>query len=173
MPDEFEIADETWSSHISKVDIQRYAEELADALNYSCQDSDLRAVVQILGGQILYGDLNEWEEHQSGSMIVYGQNNFSIYLSNLTSMLRDNFTIAHEIGHFILHSQCGVRPGSFARYGSTRLEWEANWFAAAFLMPKNEFCRICKTNNSNIAIAAHFNVSEQAVQIRKNDLGIS
>jgi len=40
-------------------------------------------------------------------------------------------------------------------------------------MPEEEFRRIATLYGaSNIAIAAHFNVSEKAIEIRKKDLGL-
>ena len=61
----------------------------------------------------------------------------------------------------------------FNRYGTGRLEWEANWFAAAFLMPAKVFIEKCNEFNSdNYELSLYFNVSESAVKIRKKDLGI-
>jgi Zn-dependent peptidase ImmA (M78 family) len=86
--------------------------------------------------------------------------------------LRDNFTIAHELGHYILHSDFGKKPAVFKRCGSDRLECEANWFAGAFLMPEEEFKKVFLENNMSVLLtAAYFDVSEKAVKIRKDKLG--
>lgn len=100
---------------------------------------------------------------------------FSITLSQFTSNVRDNFTIAHELGHLFLHCNT-FNDGElvhFKRFESNRLEWEANWFAGSFLMPKNIFERVCVENEYFIpSIAIRFGVSEQAVTIRMKELGI-
>lgn len=51
---------------------------------------------------------------------------------------RDRFTIAHELGHYLLHNEPGLartlKPrGSFPVYKCS--EWQANSFAGALLIP--------------------------------------
>ncbi len=58
------------------------------------------------------------------------------------------------------------------RKGSNRLEWEANWFAASFLMPESEFRQMVSDESSNAHIARHFRVSESAVEVRRKSLNI-
>jgi Zn-dependent peptidase ImmA (M78 family) len=55
----------------------------------------------------------------------------------------------------------------FNRYGSGRDEWQANRFAAAFLMPKDEFVQVFRKYGRNThLVAGHFEVSEPAVKTR-------
>ena len=57
------------------------------------------------------------------------------------------------------------------RFGSTRVEWEANWFAAGFLMPAAEFTSVCRA--ADLAEAArHFKVSVPAAEARAKALGL-
>ena len=56
-------------------------------------------------------------------------------------------------------------------------EWEANEFAAAFLMPEDDFVLKCKesmeNNKVNITkVADFFNVSVQAAKVRGNVLNL-
>lgn len=124
-----------------------------------------------LGGDIrIAEDLNKLEEG-GGSLIIYKKRHFVIVLPPYTSFLRDNFTIAHEIGHYFLHfdhnSQQSNKPVIFNRYGSDKFEWQANRFAAAFLMPRVEFLEIYEKFGGNTRIVAgHFEVSEPAVKVR-------
>ena len=83
-------------------------------------------------------------DFHSGAIYVHGRGDFDIVLPQFTSPLRDRFTIGHELGHYFLHSRQGERPLVAYRQGSGRLEWEANWFAAGLLMPKDEFLRAAK-----------------------------
>jgi len=53
------------------------------------------------------------------------------------SMARRNFTLAHELGHMILHSNLSFNELEKER--RVELEKEADCFAAAFLIPKNTF----------------------------------
>lgn len=104
---------------------------------------------------------------------------------------RQQFTIAHEIGHFILHKDVldsgnllptmykvgnGITP-ALARmdYESPlyrEMETEANKFAANLLMPKDEFIKKANECNDLIELALAFKVSVGAASIRANNLGI-
>ena len=52
-----------------------------------------------------------------------------------------------------------------------RCEWEANWFAAAFLMPSKPFCDAWKTMSLN-DVARHFLVSTSAAENRAKALNL-
>jgi IrrE N-terminal-like domain len=71
-----------------------------------------------------------------------------IYNSAMTSKGRINFTLAHEFGHYLLHRlaypngfQCGQQQ--IVRWDSEygQVEYQANVFAANFLMPLDDFRR--------------------------------
>ena len=54
-----------------------------------------------------------------------------------------------------------------------RAEWEANWFAAAFLMPSAEFKEIYEAmGRSTEFTAMQFGVSPKAAEIRAQSLRI-
>ncbi|WP_157212110.1 ImmA/IrrE family metallo-endopeptidase [Desulfomonile tiedjei] len=128
----------------------------------------LEWIVRRLGGRIR--NLNPFEEAEngSGSLVVNSDRTFTIFLSPYTSILRDNFTIAHELGHYFLHYKDeGEETVVFNRYGSDVFEWEANRFAAALLMPKEEFKQAVQVFNGNLsAVAGHFEVSVAAADVR-------
>src|SRR5579859_7422759 len=82
-----------------------------------------------------------------------GMQKTAIYLNNSLGLARRTFTLAHELGHFILNHQGDqqYRIDKF-NYGQNtegaKQETEANYFAASFLMPKSKFIEISnKTNN--------------------------
>ena len=104
-------------------------------------------------------------------------------------LLRQRFTVAHEIGHALLHL-VGLK-GAFVDNGTTMYrattfplsdeltkplaksdpkEMAANRFAAALLMPR-EMLRIALTKSRDAAVlAAKFSVSVPAMQSRLNSL---
>ena len=157
----------------SKTNIQNYAENLAIELNYNYQN--LNDVINNIGAEINFVNPLSDDNSFNGSMLVNKiDKTINISLSNLTGELRNNFTIAHELGHLYLHAK-NIEQDiiEFNRYGSGRLEWEANWFAAAFLMPREKFIEKCdEFNSDNFELSLYFNVSESAIKIRKKDLGI-
>jgi len=130
----------------------------------------LRNLVETLGGTISVSPTLEWENPASGSLTIRRDDAFEITLSPLTPPLRDNFTIAHELGHFVLHyllSEGTKEPIQFNRYGTDKLEIQANRFAAALLMPCDEFLGQATTlDDDTFRLAAHFGVSEPAAKVR-------
>ena len=150
--------------------IEKLASDIARKLGYQAGDN-LEEVVEKLGGEVIS---RSWKEAPAdGSIHVFGEGRFHIFLSPYTGPLRDRFTIAHELGHYFLHSLAGKKPITINREGSDLTEWEANWFAAGFLMPEDEFKKKWSELGERVeAMAYHFNVSTQTVKIRKKVLGL-
>lgn len=72
----------------------------------------------------------------------YKKSEKTIYVSEDDSYSRQTFTIAHELGHFLLHED--KTSDVFYRLDSIQLdkqdkaeEQEANWFASSLIMPEN------------------------------------
>jgi Zn-dependent peptidase ImmA (M78 family) len=115
-------------------------------------------------------------------------NGFRISLANDRAGVRQNFSIAHEVAHLFLHMGYIVSPDKWnaitryedsvrARHGYTEEEHEANQFAAAFLMPEDEFVKVASSafggEHYDLRIVAeHFGVSERAVKTRGQWLGL-
>lgn len=158
-----------------KADARNYTREsteqvgthVAKELGYS-PASELPALVEQLGGTIQYVDIPLYEQtNRSGSILVHGTCDFTIILPKFSSRLRDRFSIAHELGHYFLHSDQGTIPIWAERFGSTRPEWEANWFAAGFLMPRAEFLAELSSDKNIEQVARTFDVSVQAAEVRR------
>ena len=131
----------------------------------------LAETVNRLNGNIIVSHAPSPLEEDGGSLTIAPDLSFLIRLSPTTSMYRDNFTIAHELGHYMLHyphQKSLNEPMHFARYGSNKMEWQANRFAAAFLMPKSEFLKMRNDlNDDTLMLSMHFEVSTQAIDVRK------
>lgn len=88
--------------------------------------------------------------------------------------LRRRFTIAHELGHFLLghgmeSTQDEIVDGHFAK--SDLREREANMFASILLMPKDWVIKLVERDGLNIEkISTSFGVSKQAMTIRLLEL---
>ncbi|MDP3196761.1 ImmA/IrrE family metallo-endopeptidase [Tabrizicola sp.] len=100
------------------------------------------------------------------------------------------FTIAHEVGHFVLHgarlegldaldgrvnrsTEGSLDPFSYLEDRDRVMESEANSFAAALLMPKNLFEPAFNRLSGDVdAIARLFAVSDSAVGRRLRELGL-
>ncbi|SHF82165.1 protein of unknown function [Flavobacterium fluvii] len=100
---------------------------------------------------------------------------------------RKRFTVAHELGHFFLHSKNQplfidktpkiMYRNNASSTGEVLIEREANAFAAALLMPQKliieEIDKLQENDASKIIskLADKFKVSEQAMSFRLSNLG--
>ncbi len=130
----------------------------------------------------------ELEDGVSGKIEIHKDNKVEISLNIAHHPNRQRFTLAHEIGHLILHrdlSEIFIDGSPYASVvflrdelsseGVYELEIEANNFAAALLMPeqevKKEFNKLAMVFDSDEdlalrQLASTFKVSVQALMIR-------
>lgn len=86
----------------------------------------------------------DFDDNISGALLVEGDSNATIGFNSSESEVRRRFTIAHELGHYLLHKDSSIyydRPQILFRDGNSssgydKKEREANRFAASLLMPK-------------------------------------
>jgi Zn-dependent peptidase ImmA (M78 family) len=159
---------------LSKRAIWRIAEGIAKALELG-PGGDLTGIVQRLGGQIVFLDFENATARDEGSIEIEAVENFKIFLPPFFHRARDRFTIAHEIGHYVLHylSSNSKSPMIAKRSGAEDYEREANWFAAALLMPEEEFRRMYSKHDGSLeALAAIFDVSKATATVRISELGL-
>lgn len=96
-----------------------------------------------------------------------------IYYGAKNGNKRDIFTFAHELGHYILHSNAltinllkmNRSYKDIKKYEDS--EWQANYFASCLLVPR-EYPDI--ENFSISEIEEHFNVSYTAAKIAYDDI---
>lgn len=151
-------------------EIEDAAGNVSKKLGYVPGVDDIRDIIDADGGQVVISDGENLRDMSGGAMTVYEGGSYIIFLSPVTGVLRDNFTIAHELGHLCLHVSNEKKfPVTVNRYGNDLAEREANSFAAAFLMPLAEFAQVAKEVDSNVdLLAGRFKVSRQAAGYRLN-----
>lgn len=104
------------------------------------------------------------------------ESGYEIILNKYDIKVRQRFTLAHEIGHYLLHRRDigdGIQDSALYRSKlSSFKETEANKFAASLLLPDKLLTQFIY-NNSNLTtqqlvskVAEEFNVSTSAVEIR-------
>ena len=167
--------------------INELAETIREEANLSTPLSieDLEEFVQELGGDVQYDELDD----DTDGIIQRDRNSFVIKLNsvNFSTDERRKFTLSHELGHLFLHMKYldekawenseNYEDTTYARSGYSEEEYDANEFAAALLMPRNEFKKIAKKHTKNnvcdvSAVAEHFGVSTDAAINRGKWLGI-
>lgn len=117
----------------------------------------------------------------SGLIQKISKDRYEITVNAKHSETRQRFTMAHELGHFVLHrfmmgdgnaDDCAYRSdGSFKNNKiGPREETEANKFAANLLMPAEEIDRVKREHGTDNpwSLAKRFKVSEGAMKIRIN-----
>jgi Zn-dependent peptidase ImmA (M78 family) len=139
---------------------------------------DAEEIARRLGVQVLKRPA---EADLSGMLVV--KNGVGLIVANENHpAVRQRFTVAHELGHFLMH----WKPGQEAFFrderssqGTSPLETQANAFAAALLMPEVELRklvgerRISPLDNELIdGLAQTFDVSAHAMSIRLQTLGL-
>lgn len=102
-----------------------------------------------------------------------GRSGFSIAVNSHEAWVRQRFTVAHEIAHFILHRHLLDQKGALAddtmyRSGlSTAQETAANRLAADILMPFPLIQTVIASGvNDPLSLAHRFQVSHHAMKIR-------
>ncbi len=98
----------------------------------------------------------------------------TIYINSEDPPRRQSFTIAHELGHYILQHQPN-QVGVLYRYATPidkedPLEQEANYFAANLLVPEDMLTKVMKkynlTENDGSLLADIFGVSLDVIKYR-------
>ncbi len=170
---------------IDKLKINNIADKIRKALDITTLPYEPSDAIKKLGGTITY-NVNDY--NVDAILKKTGENSFNINLNPNRHINRDRFTLAHELGHLFLHMGFIVDKEKWDSISTDDIiffrdnnysikEYEANEFAASFLMPKDEFIEIAEENltgnNYNLnSISEYFRVSVQATENRGKWLGI-
>jgi Zn-dependent peptidase ImmA (M78 family) len=164
--------------------IENLASSILTELNINSAPVDIKAIAKKKGATI---KPYEVDEKISGMLFIKDGNGIISY-NPTESAVRQRFTIAHELGHLLLHKktqdifvdkqfQVHFRNENSAT-GQDIQELEANAFAAAILMPKDLLLTEIKKHNFDLGdesamkeLAKLFNVSLQAMTFRMVNLG--
>ncbi len=166
---------------------ERAAAKIVRRYHQSKPPVDVEAIAQAEGIQVRYQAL---EESVSGVLMRDGAGTGTAGINSIHHPNRQRFTIAHEIGHHLLHPnrpEVVIDEQMFFFRGEPRdkgtpehlREMEANAFAAALLMPKEllqaearrrEFSAFDET--AVRSAASRFGVSTQALTFRLQNLGM-
>ncbi len=112
-------------------------------------------------------------------ILTQRENKWFIAINKNDVAVRKRFTIAHEIGHFLLHKN--QRFIDDFRFGETfyrshsednQLEKEANYFAANLLMPESYVKKKWEELHNVTEMAKSFDVSEVSMTFRLKNLGL-
>jgi Zn-dependent peptidase ImmA (M78 family) len=165
--------------------IEEKAAVTLDQLNFSSIPVDPAEVASRLGLVVRY---EPFSDDLSGVLMRKPEGSI-VAVNSKHGAARQRFTIAHEIGHHILQHKGDLfidqtvlnRRDGRSSYAIDSQEIEANAFAAALLMPRQQVTDelICLINSSKVEqqnlakeLASRFQVSEQAMRFRLVNLGL-
>lgn len=165
--------------------IEQKAETLLRKIDIRTPPVDVKKISDALGVTAKPMDVKE----RISGVLVLKDDKATIGYNRTDAPVRWRFTIAHELGHYVLHEdamQLFVDEGYAVAYrdsrsssGEIRREREANAFAAAILMPRYLVEAEIKKLNFDLGsddaletLADRFEVSTQAMAYRLANLGI-
>ncbi len=160
--------------------VEGEARSILDQLGIAKQPVNPTLVAEALGLDVRAVLFRDPEMH---GRVTKNADRTVIEVAALDAASRRRFTVAHEIGHALLHlkdvpngSYTDSRTQLFRLANVTPLsdpaETNANQFAAALLMP-DEWVRLAHQRTRNVAdLAREFNVSVDAMTFRIKNLGL-
>lgn len=168
---------------LSRQEIKAKAQEILADINFAgIYPTRVEAIIEECFG---YACLGFNPSNSKDTMNISGAvfHDKKIVYYNITENLRRQiFTIAHELGHIVLHKDKGnlidyrqsVNLGTdYWNSSASDMEKEANHFAAEILMPEEDFRKVHKNNKGSLdRIADYFGASTIATSIRAKLLGL-
>jgi Zn-dependent peptidase ImmA (M78 family) len=169
--------------------IEDIASEIIRSENLNNPNVPVKKIAKKLGVSVINYDLGP----EMSGILVINKDHGTIGINPAHSEQRQRFTIAHELGHFILHkndhNDIFVDKDFIVKYRSNkpyteielRQEQEANAFAAALLMPKEFILTELAKNDyysdlSEVqlidALSKSFKVSVPAMTYRLSNLNL-
>jgi Zn-dependent peptidase ImmA (M78 family) len=165
--------------------IEKQAQKILSDLNINSLPIPIHTIIESRGISMKAYDLGE---DVSGVLVIESGKGVIGYNPS-ESMVRQRFTIAHELGHFELHKnedelfvdknfKVLFRDQNSSK-GEIKKEQEANAFAAAILMPEHLIRQEIEKNSFDLTdedsmkkLAKTFHVSLPAMTFRISNLGL-
>lgn len=165
--------------------VERTAEAVLERFGITKPPVPVEELAKALGAEVLPSDLED--KDLSGMFFRRGPRTVILFNKGHHPN-RQRFTVAHEIGHMLLHKDATVfvdavlRRDKHSSAGIDQKEIQANQFAAALLMPRRWILaevqrrrpqKVLGSDEELIArLASVFDVSQEALQYRLANLGV-
>ena len=155
-------------------EIEAKVDSLKLTTGFSYPEQSLNQFAQLLSVKALEADLSPMGSNVSGVIQWVnkdGKQDPLIIVNSKYPPQRKIFTLAHELGHFVLHKgEDKLRVDEFDYSQNTDevlQESEANFFAACLLVPRAKLDSVLAVANGNLgAVADYFGVSIPMIEAR-------
>lgn len=166
----------------TKLELEESPENAANELRriWNLDDQPISDIVDLMerhGLIIVNVDFNSNKIDARSGYVEIGEKQYYIVLVNgkKQNFFRDQFTLAHELGHYAMHAKLYHPQEDLLGQDYRTIENEANQFASAFLMPKKSFESDLTKNgfiniDTFINLKSKWNVSIAAMVHRAHDL---
>jgi Zn-dependent peptidase ImmA (M78 family) len=168
---------------MKRVEIEARATQILRDHNLLQMPVDPLKVAHAVGVRVMSAVFSEPEK--SGA-VVKRSGEFSVFVNANEPPARQRFTVAHELGHRLLHMESGLdelvdTEDNFRTAGvpeddswtpERRREWEANVFASALLMDAALLRQKWQECTDPTKLAWMFQVSTTAMLVRLTQLGL-
>lgn len=137
-------------------------------------------LAEFCGLRVIYLNFATIKPEYAGISGFINPNTNTLYINSVESSVRKNFTIAHELGHYLLGHTTSPEYGNLLyrrpleEQDDPIIEQEANCFAANLLVPETFLKNILKKYPfaTNRELSDIFGVSETMIRFRRNFLGV-
>lgn len=167
------------------LEIEQTVQGLLEKYAVSSPPVDVEGIARQCGAQIQYEQFNK----EIAGLLLRQPSMNIIAVEEKQSETRQRFTVAHELGHLLLHDaeelrvdkefRMNIKPANSSTSDDVK-EIEANVFAALLLMPTSFILRDLAGEGMDVesekkvkALAKCYNVSPQAMTIRLANLRFS
>jgi Zn-dependent peptidase ImmA (M78 family) len=161
------------------------SEKLAELLEqYGGPPVNIEAVIRGLGIEL--DKKAALDASISGQIERVAEQKYKVSVNATDNYMRQRFTMAHELGHYLLHQDLigdglkddrAYRSTTIGTYSTALVgpaeEAAANRVAARVLMPAEKVASEARDFPSVDALAKRFQVSKKAMEIRLQTLGIN
>lgn len=176
---------------MARLDPREAASDLLKRLTVSKPPVNVEKIAKALGARVRFSPLAD----DMAGMIFVKDGVPTIGVNSLHHPNRQRFTIAHEIGHLVMHKDLitaevhvdknfpvevpRLKRDGVAALGTDQVEIEANQFAAELLMPDELLADALDDQKFDIddespleKVAKKFKVSKQALEFRIRNLSL-
>ncbi|WP_309613987.1 ImmA/IrrE family metallo-endopeptidase [Flavobacterium sp.] len=169
-----------------QINSERKIKKLAEfiALKYDEKITPLEEIIKEEGLRVFF---DNYEKGTFDGMTIYEDDNFFIHINidngNRIDSARGRFTLAHELGHYLIDShRIGLMSGLLEPHPSKtnqkqfyEIEREADYFASCLLMPEERFKKDIFRKKFNfeliVSLSKEYNVSITACAFRFAQIG--
>lgn len=157
-------------------EIEKVTKKVRESINYDDGPIDnMVEFAELLGITMINNNgFSDKVDAFSSKYTIRNNNYFMVSIPAEGTFFRQQFSIAHEIGHWILHE--GFNPQELEKDEYKLMEQDANNFASSLLMPSERFTKDIQNVGTHfesfLVLKKRWNVSISSMIMRSYQLGL-